>query len=303
MPLIEKIKAERVFVDLPIHLKDTRGMKPETLNFLRTVIAKRDERTKYMKKLTPLASKIIPVISTYHNRTGERNSITLQANDLRPHFETIAFRTFQDSFNRDILQIEAVLRETDYIIMDWDSLELDSEDCDQQDIIEKLETLNCTVIIHRNPIPKEITNIGLVHNTVIDNIDNTHIERYKDFSGSGFSDYSGIKKDNISSGGTISPGFIYYDAVENKFYGYKGTKKELIEFELTIVPAIISSSATQRMRLDALDYLGPGNEGWTLIQNIRKKIDSGKSPAKFKRIGLEHYLHCLRTRIANGDFS
>ncbi len=303
LTLIQSINARKVFVDLPIHLKEYRGMKKETFAFLRTVVALRAKRTEYMMKLIPLESKVIPVISTYHERTGERGSITLQEKDLRPHFKTLAFRTFLESFSNDIVQIEKVVQSNDFIIMDWADIELDINDGDQQDIIDRLKTIKCTIVIHRNPIAKGITNVGLIHDNRIIEIDNSLLEKYQDFGGDCFSDYAGIKKDDIGAGGTISPGFIYYDAVENSFYGYKGTKKDLAEFELTIVPDVISSNASQRMHNHRLDYLGLKNLGWSIITNISNNTESGKSPAKFKRIGIEHYLHCIRTRISNGDFN
>ena len=173
LPMIQNINAKKVFVDLPIHLKDSRGMKKETIAFLRTVVALRAKRTEYMMKLIPLESKVIPIISTYHERTGERESITLQEKDLRPHFKTLAFRTFSESFSNDIVQIEKVVQLNDFIIMDWADIELDVKDGDQQDIIERLKTFKCTIIIHRNPIAKGITNVGLIHNNRIIEIDNS----------------------------------------------------------------------------------------------------------------------------------
>lgn len=302
LPLIKEIKAEKVFVDLPVHLKDSSAMKKDTLGFLRTVVALRAKRTEYIKRLSPLADKIIPVISTYHGRTGERNSIKIQESELRPPFKTMAFRTFPDSFFNDISQIEAVAKKTDFIIMDWGDSILDLTDDDQQDIVDKLKTVKCNVIIHRNSIPKSITNVGLVHNSKVRQIDNSLLDKFSSFAGKIFSDYSGIKKDEIGNGGTISPGFTFYDAVENSFYGYKGARKDLSEFELTIVPGVISSSATRRMGAHALDFLGTSNIGWKMINRISSKLEPGKSPGKFKRIGVEHYLYCLKLRIENGDF-
>ena len=289
-------------------------MKVETLKFLRTVIAMREMRTGYMKKLIPVADKVIPVISTYSEVTGERRSIIIQENELRLHFQDIAFRTFLSTFPRDIVQIKEVIQGGDYLIMDWEDLELDLTDGDQYDVVEELKNLNCQIIIHRNPFPKEITNSGLEHCNVINSIDNSHIENFSTFGGSCFSDYAGIKKDSIGEGGVISPGFIFYDATENRFYGYKykyGSHKkgekppDLEEFETTIVPAIINSSATKRMLTNSMDYLGRENMGWRILKNIElggPLGESGKSPAKFKRIGMEHYLHCMKIKISNGDF-
>lgn len=311
LPLIRSIKAEKVFIDLPVHLKGTRSMKPETLNFLQSVVSKMDKRTEYMIKLASESSKIIPVISTYYTSTGERNTITTQESALRPHFTSLAFRTFPDSFIRDIPQIETAIQAQDCVIIDWQDDELDLNNDDQLDIIDRLKTLACTVIVHRNALPKELTNVSLIHDEVVDTVSNDLIDVYRDFAGSCFSDYAGIKKDNIGDGGVISPGFVYYDATQNKFYGYRyefGSHKkgevqpQLAEFETKIVPDVIASGASQRMHQHALDYLGTANEGWTIINRINQRLESGQNAGKFKRIGMEHYLHCIRTRILNGDF-
>ncbi len=156
---------------------------------------------------------------------------------------------------------------------------------------------------------------GLNHGSRIDTIDNSLLYIFKEFAGHCFSDYVGIKKDNITSGGVISPGFLFYDAVTNNFFGFRykngGHKKgeakpELIEFETTIVPAVIASKPSERMKSDPLDYLGVGNKGWGIITNIElgenNGGESGKSAAKFKRISMEHYLHCMKVKISNGDF-
>lgn len=315
IPLIRSINAKHVFVDLPVHLEEKTGMKIETLKFLRSVVKNREIRTEYIKKFIPLGPKVIPIISTYSEITGERGSISLQEKAIRPHFKSLAFRTFFKTFTRDIQQIRKLADKNDYIIMDWEEMELDLDDSDVQDVIEDLNKLDCNVIIHRNPLPKGITMKGIDHGKIVDTIDNSLIDKYAEFAGSCFSDYAGIKKDSIEKGGRISPGFIFYDAVENNFYGYRyknGSHKknekrpELIEFETTIVPAVIRSSAVKRMQTDSLDYLGTDNVGWKIINNIELGEslggESGKSAAKFKRISMLHYLHCLRTKISNGDF-
>ncbi len=314
LPLIRDIKADYVFVDLPVQLKVIRSMHKNTIEFLKRVVTNREQRTEYLKKLIPAAPKMIPVISTYFKVSGERGSITLQEREIRPHFKVLAFRTFLDTFPRDILQIKELAHHDDFVIMDWEDIALDLNDGDQQDIVEELKKVDCHVIIHRNPIHQDSTNSGLNHGKIVDTIDNSLLDKYVEFGGSGFSDYAGIKKDNISEGGIISPGFIFYDAVNNNFYGFryrygshkKGAKSpELVEFETTIVPAVIMSDAASRMQTNALDYLGSDNMGWSIIKNIELGEplgESGKNAPKFKRIAMEHYLHCIRTKISNGDF-
>lgn len=314
LPLVRNIKAERVFIDLPIHLKPTRDMKPPTLLFLRKVVAKRELRTEYMRKFIPVSNKVIPIISTYAEATGESGSIISQEKEIRPYFKTLAFRTFFKTFARDIEQISNLVNKDDYVIMDWEEMELDLKDGDINDIVERLKKLNCNVIIHRNPIPKDITFVGLNHGKIVTTIDNSLLNIYTELAGNSFSDYVGIKKDNVTEGGVSSPGFIYYDAVENNFYGYRfkhGSHKKgeippnIEEFETTIIPAVICSDASKRMHAHFLDYLGRDNVGWKIIKNIELGLpsgESGKSAAKFKRISMEHYLYCLKIKINNGDF-
>jgi len=63
IPTINSIKSEKVFVDLPVHLNQSRKMKKEVLEFLRGVVSKRKTRTEYLLSLNTLRKKIIPVIS------------------------------------------------------------------------------------------------------------------------------------------------------------------------------------------------------------------------------------------------
>ena len=310
LPLIGRIKSEKVFIDLPVQLKQNDKMNAASLLFLRTVVTIRDKRTEYMLKLASLKDFIIPVISTYSQITGERGSIRLQEQALRSTFTNIAFRTFMETFSTDIEYIKELARRDDYVLMDWGNNDLDLTEGDQEDIVKELQGLNCTIIFHRNPIPEEVTNVSLVNDEVVEKIDNSHIEKYQLFGGHCFSDYVGIKKSMLSGAPITSPGFLYYDASQNNFYGYRylhgsnkkdDVKPSLEEFETTIVPAIFRSKATERMLSNPNIYLTRDNQGYITLRNIERGKgpagESGKSAAKFKKIGMEHYLHCMKVNI------
>src|SRR5690606_19751905 len=47
VPILTKIKAPKIFVDLPVHMKEPPNLKPEVVTFLREVVAKRATRTEY----------------------------------------------------------------------------------------------------------------------------------------------------------------------------------------------------------------------------------------------------------------
>jgi hypothetical protein len=312
--LLNNIKAKHVFIDLPVNL-DQSGLTGENLIFFRSIIFDRNTRTDFIKELVHFNSKVIPVVSTYWEINNEPKSIILQENDLRNSFNTLAFRIFPtdiSAFNRDISQVTEVFKPQDYLIVDWEETQFDYGDLDQKEILGKLKESNFNnVIVHRNSFPKDLTNVGLKHNEVVEKIDNSLLETYKNYLGNGFSDYAGIKKNNLEKGGVSSPGFIYYDGTQNLFYGFRykngGHKKgqpkpKPEEFEKIIVPDVIASEATKNMLDHHLDFLGEQNHGWSLINDIDNREENGKSPGKFKRISMLHYLHCVKTKLLNGDF-
>lgn len=301
LEIIGQISAKKVFVDLPLGLKQSTAMKVEVLTFLRTVVAKREERTKYLLSLAKKADKIIPVVSSCFTKTGEMGSITKQVTDLRDKFNSIAYRTNINNFKNDLAQINKVATTDDYLIMDFDGEVLDETNLDFGDFLDSISEFKlCPIIILKSSINK-ITYTSLTHKDAVNSIINDQITKYKDFYGTSFGDYAGIKKDAVTDGGVISPGFLYYDPIENKFYGYKGKKRDLDEFENTIVPDVISSPTTSRMKLASKGFLSKNNVGLRMLRDIKNGIESGKNMAKFKRIAMEHYLHCMRRRILLGE--
>lgn len=311
LEIINRINAPKVFIDLPVHMKESNRVKPEVLSFLRKVVASRQQRTNYMIKLFPLSKKIIPVISTYSQRTGELNSIKLQESDLRPYFNNLAFRTVPSTFNNDLVQIQAIAQKQDYLIVDLDTYPADPNDEDVLDILDKLKTfVKCHIIIVRSAMDDSITNVGLDHGKKVKSADNSLLEEYATLYGNSFGDYAGIKKDGVYKGGGRSPGFVYYDSTENNFYGFRGSlnfegksNQNLKDFETIIVPAVISSNATLRMKASPIPFLTSDNKGWQTILDIDNGFESGKSPAKFKRIAIEHYLHCMKSKINAEEFN
>jgi hypothetical protein len=308
-PILAKISSEKVFVDLPIHMKYNNKVKREVIAFLRKVVYKRKERTSYLLKLAPLANKIIPVISTFSQSTGELNSIVLQESDLRRAFNVLAFRTFPNTFDSDLAQIKTVARSHDFLIVDLQDYIADPNDEDVIAIVEKLRQFsNCHISIVRPAMDHDITNIGLEHGQPVYEADNRLLKTYQQLQAHSFGDYVGIKKDKVNDGGGISPGFIFYNPVENNFYGFRGSlnsegksNQELEDFETIIVPDVMKCKIFDQMNNSGIPFLSVNNRGWQMIIDI-KHGDSGKSMAKFKRISMEHYLHCIRAKIDAGLF-
>ena len=176
--LIKNISAKRVFIDLPVHLKPESNMKPPTLSFLQDVVINKTERTAHLKKLSKLNDKIIPVISSYLKITG-KSEIKTQSEELRETFKTQCFRIFLDTYLQDFNQIKEVIKPNDYIIVDLENAELDFHDPDILDIKDELKSLDCHVILHRNPILDDFKMAEIQHGDMIDYIDNSLIYDYK----------------------------------------------------------------------------------------------------------------------------
>ncbi len=301
LPIIRKVSAPFVFIDLPVHYQETNQTSREILEFLLGTIRNRRKRTDYILKLSSLSKKIIPVISTYSIYSNEDNTIIKQEADLRKVFPIIGFRTFAISFMDDMKEIEKCIQPNDYLIVDLLNEEPQLLNSSFREVNEYLKRFEfCKKIILRSSINKNIVNNKLDHGKKVEEIDNNLINTFAAYNSDAFGDYAGIKKEDVTDGGGISPGFLYYDATENNFYGYKGRKNELSTFETIIVPDVLHSEATHRMNTSA--FLSDDNFGWAILVEIYEQHESGKSQAKFKDIAMYHYLHCLKMKIEKGDF-
>jgi len=298
--LIRDIHADKVFVDLPTYIRDASGMQDEVVSFNRTVLSNLDNRLARFNLFTAQCEKMIPVVSTLLIKTGELNSITRQFQNLKQTFPSVAIRTFTNTFNSDLAEIRSLLTADDFLIYDiHEGVSLTNPVIKKDRAVLDALTLPWKVGL-RSAINPDIQNVRLNHKDIVYEADNSLLEMFsQQLHFNAFGDYVGIKKDDLTSGGTISPGFILYNPVDNLYYGYKGDVKNLAEFETTIVPAVLDSQVAAAIRAANPDYLNDQNEGWNTLLRIRDG-ETGKSQAKFKKISMDHYLHCIKIAIASG---
>ncbi len=301
--LIAGIQASKVFVDLPVYLKERPSMKKEVLEFSKKFCADRNKRTSFLLSISINSDKIIPVISSYLHKTGETNSLKLQFNELKDVYASICFRVLYNHFFDDWDEIQELIRPTDYVVLDLDVLPPYPSPAIKRIVsIWSVLQENAKIVI-RSAINNDIQNVSLNHGDVVYDADNSLLQTFRNFGANSFGDYVGIKKDDLSSGGTISPGFIMYDPINNQYIGYKGMVKSLSEFETTIVPDVIQSPWIKAICESSVDYLSDLNKGWVTLNKIKDKEESGKSQAKFKRIAMEHYLFCIKKKIDVGEIN
>ncbi len=302
--LINDIQAQHVFVDLPVYLKQSGSVKDEVISFSFSVINNLEKRCEYLNKLSISNPKAIPVISSYLLKTGQVDTIERQFELLSGNFERLAYRFFPLSFALDFPIAQEFIRPDDYIIIDLDQITPYPKSPPLRPIVHALKTFKgCCKILLRSAINTDIQNVKLDHGQVVFEADNSHIDIdiMEEFGVNATGDFVGIKKDDLTAGGTISPGFIYYDATENQYYGYRADIKELSQFENKIVPDILNSSATVRMLKNTPPFVSPLNPGYNTLLEIQARKESGRSQAKFKRIAMEHYLYCLGIKIQSNQ--
>jgi hypothetical protein len=298
---IQRAAAQKVLVDLPAYIRDTASMPDEIVSFNRTVLSNKDRRIEFYRSLTTPEDKVIPVISSLYLKTREFDTITYQLTALRESFPAVAIRTFTSTFDMDLAEIQQLLTDNDILLYDLDTAQpLNPLVKKQMAGFSALQGPYKVAI--RSAINTEIQNIKLDHGEVVPDADNSLLDLFRQpLRMNAFGDYAGIKKDDLNAGGTISPGFIFYDPLDNLYYGFKGQAKDLAEFERTIVPDVLSSTIVTRILAVHPSYLSDENAGYQQLLSIQDGRESGKSQAKFKRIAMEHYLHCIRTKIREGS--
>lgn len=295
--LVNSINSEQVFLSLPNYIKLSNSTQAEVITFSKTVLESVADRIGFLIQFAGI-DKVVPVVSSLLNLQGEAETITRQAESLRDRFPRLAYMTNPDSFEADLLEIEAAIRlGSDFFIYDLGTVSPTNPIFRKHNRVLREDRFQGLMkIIIRSALNSDIKNVGLDHNDVISEADNSLIETFERENFDVFGDYAGIKKDDLTAGGTISPGFIFYDPYDNLYYGFKAEEKKLSQFKDFIVPAVLGSTPFMRLQ-DQFSTFIEGNPGVKLLQDINTGIENGQNQAKFKKIAMQHYLHCMRVWI------
>jgi hypothetical protein len=292
------VHSEKVVVDLPIYLDPTINTATEVRKFFLSTISDLSARIQYFKHYRKYDKKVIPTISILQPHSDEANTLITQFRELSPLFPQLAIRLYLANFDQAMRELSQLkLRPDDYILYDLDTTDLTSPLVKIQKRQLDSEFKNNEKIVIRSAINTDIQNVKLNHGNIIPEANNSLLELFNraPYFFSAFGDYAGVKKDDITSGGTISPGFIFFNPEENLYYGFRGRSKSLSEFETTIVPDVLNSKIVR----DWIARKSPfiiGNPGYQKLVDISNG-ETGKSQAKFKWISIMHYLHCIKVLI------
>ncbi|MDF2159390.1 hypothetical protein [Algoriphagus sp. CAU 1675] len=295
--LINAITSDQVFLSLPNYIKLSNSTQAEVITFSRTVLESVPNRVDFFGQFAGI-EKVVPVISSLLNLLGEAETIKSQSESLRVQFPRLAYMTNPDSFEADMLEIESVIRlGSDFFIYDLGTVSPTNPIFRKHNRVLQDDRFNGLIkIIIRSALNSDIKNVGLDHDDVISEADNSLIETFEREKFDAFGDYAGIKKDDLTAGGTISPGFIFYDPYDNLYYGFKAEEKKLSQFKDFIVPAVLGSVPFSRLQEQYPSFI-EGNAGVKMLRDINTGIENGQNQAKFKKIAMQHYLHCMKVWI------
>ncbi|MCC6384242.1 MAG: hypothetical protein IT241_03700, partial [Bacteroidia bacterium] len=242
--LFNSITAEKVLVDLPIYLEPSVSTSHEVRKFFLSTTSNLTARIDYIKKFAALQPKLVPVISVLSPFSDEADTLITQFNELSVLFPQLAVRIFVNKYDDTLSELKRIiLRDGDLLLYDLDTVNITSPlVLKHKRELDQLYPGHFKTII-RSAINTDIQNVKLQHGEIIAEADNSLLTFYKmtpQYGFPSFGDYAGVKKDDITSGGTVSPGFIFYNPDENLYYGFRGANKLLSDFETSIVPDVLA---------------------------------------------------------------
>jgi len=283
----------KVMLDFPMYLKLKKNTDKNVIDFIQPILVDQQKRIDLLTSTNLVKNKnqIIPVVTYNPNIPFLKNYLSKQETNLRPIYNQIAFRIYPQHFIMAFNEIKDLVKTDDIILLDLDELSHKDENNKQlYKIINMLcKSVRCHSVIIRSAIPKKLSNVQLKTHAIVAEADNSLLRDYKKLGFSAFGDYCGVKKDELKTGGIISPGYLMYSWLENSYYGFKGIVKDASSFENILVPSIISSKAW-----NSFSVIHQTNcTGCNTISNISKKLKKGKSQPEWKGFACAHYLYTM----------
>lgn len=281
-----------VLIDVPLYLPMRTQTDQKAREFITPMKANSQIKANFLTDKRLLEKdKFIPVVSYDPHVPYQPNEVMKQITTLKKHYNKIAYRAFYNHFQSFLDQASQFVEPNDILILDLDEASQTHPKFKKvhQKVIEYVQNHSLKSVILRSAIPDETTNTGLENNEIVDSIDNSLLEDYKSYGYSAFGDYVGVKKDNMSTGGRISPGYLFYSWEDNSFYGYKGIFEDAPSFTNVLVPEIMKSIPMNEFN----DSHKTSCYGCASIINISKGVKRGNSQPAWKGYAAGHYLYTL----------
>jgi len=281
-----------VMLDFPMYLKLQGNTSPTVRSFVTQLRVNPSERINLFKnpKLLEM-NNLIPVITYDPSVSLQTGMIMTESQELRKHYEKLAYRIFPQNFTAALIEVEKVATEHDIIMLDID------EDPYTQSLFKTMYTqlssvamkTNSKKVLIRSAIPSDLTNVGLTSKQVVYSADNGLLKDYAKLGFDAFGDYVGVKKDELTKGGKISPGYLMYSWKQNCYYGFNGIIDQPATFETMVLPDTLSSTVWAEYG----ETHKKNCYGCQSLIQIDKGNKPGKGQAEWKGFAFGHYLYTM----------
>lgn len=281
-----------VFLDFPLYLKTSRNTHSPVFNFVSMLRSTLHARTKlFLDPLLLQMKNLIPVCTYDPTLPYISNMIVSEEQMLRSYYNKLAFRIFTQDLSSVINDILLCAKDGDIILYDIDehlhnNLSIQQTYKAIQDIKAHIDV---QIVLIRAAIPSDLTNVELAQDQIIKRADNSLLKEYYQLGFDAFGDYMGVKKDNVTKGGRISPGYIVYSWQDNAYYGFKGNFEDASTFETIIVPDLLKSQIWNQYSTQHKNSC----YGCSTIIKISNKTKKGNSQKEWKGFAASHYLYTM----------
>ncbi|WP_160141604.1 beta family protein [Salicibibacter halophilus] len=282
---------EQIFIDIPIYLSVKRNTKESTIDFINRMKSDVNQRIGYyLDDRLVGEDRFIPVISYDPAIPFNETSLKQLEFSLRERYGRLGFRIYPTYFQEAFTSIKDLLQKQDFLFFDVGEGNHNTQNKRFHESLVKLaSTKDATSIIIRSAVPKELTYTGLTNNEVVGSIDNSLLKDYTHFGYDAFGDYAGVKKDDITEGGRISPGYFLFSGEYNLFYGFKGEFNRPATFTSLLVPEIMDSKVWKTLSKNHKENC----YGCRSIIEISENQRSGNAQSEWKGYTMAHYLYTL----------
>ncbi|MEK4125689.1 hypothetical protein NSS60_01985 [Anoxybacillus sp. FSL W8-0382] len=281
-----------IMLDFPLYLTLTNQTKSAVRNFINPIKVNPASRVNlFLNQQLLSLSHIIPVVTYDPTVPYQPGQVTHQEQLLRPHYKVLAFRIFPNHLTQITQEMSSVIKDGDIVIFDIDEASHYHPSIrSNYPIVQAINpNVNYKTVLLRSAIPRDLTNVGLANGQIVQEADNSLKTDYVNFGFNAFGDYAGVKKDNLTDGGIISPGYLMYSWNSNCYYGFNGILKQAHTFETMVVPTIINSQVWN-------EYNNTHKQscmGCSAIIQISNGTKSGNSQPEWKGFAIGHYLYTM----------
>lgn len=289
---IENINT-RIMLDFPMYIRMKNQTQSSVIGFLTPIQADPNKRISILKdpRLVNNKDKVIPVVTYNPNSPFVQGYLSNQEKQLRAYYDQLAFRIYPLHFDDAINELPNIVRNGDIVLLDIDENSPTHSTYQRMyKIISNLcNSIGIDCVLIRSAIPSTIKNVDLQNGQIIFEADNSLLTQYKKLGFTAFGDYCGVKKDDLTTGGVISPGYIFYSWKDNSYYGFKGVLKQATTFESILVPAVLNSNVwSQYLNAHKTNCLGCSS-----IEKISLKQKKGNAQPEWKGFACGHYLYTM----------